>query len=132
MKTGNSDRPTDRYLLTVLWQNRHNYTTIVVTDRLSYLLKARSGGVTNEEAAEGAVAAGAAGEGRNTASPKIFCDYTHTRPFNGPLSGTTRVRRYQKGKTNLDFTEARGIHTYIHTNLYSAKNSENESEALRQ
>jgi len=31
--------------------------------------------------------------------------YIH--PFNGPLSGTTRVSRYQKGKTNLDFTEAR-------------------------
>ena len=30
---------------------------------------------------------------------------THT--FNGPLSGTTRVVRYQKGKTNLDFTAAR-------------------------
>jgi len=30
---------------------------------------------------------------------------THT--FNGPLSGTARVSRYQKGKTNLDFTEAR-------------------------
>ena len=27
--------------------------------------------------------------------------------FNGPLSGTTRVSRYQKGKTNLDFTGAR-------------------------
>ena len=34
-------------------------------------------------------------------------DHTHTRPFNGPLSGTTRVSRYQKGKTNPDFTEAR-------------------------
>ena len=33
--------------------------------------------------------------------------YTHTHPFNGPFSGTTRVSRYQKGKTNLDFTEAR-------------------------
>jgi len=31
----------------------------------------------------------------------------HTHPFNGPLSGTTHVSRYQKGKTNLDFTEAR-------------------------
>ena len=30
---------------------------------------------------------------------------THT--FNGPFSGTTRVSRYQNGKTNLDFTEAR-------------------------
>ena len=42
-----------------------------------------------------------------------LCTHTHTRTharthmFNGPLSGTTRVRRYQKGKTNLDFTEAR-------------------------
>jgi len=33
--------------------------------------------------------------------------HTHTHPFNGPVSGTTRVSRYQKGKTNLDFTEAR-------------------------
>jgi len=32
---------------------------------------------------------------------------THTRPFNGPFSGTTQVSRHQKGKTNLDFTEAR-------------------------
>ena len=35
-------------------------------------------------------------------------DTTHTRPFNGPLSRTTPVSRYQKNyKTNLDFTEAR-------------------------
>ena len=33
--------------------------------------------------------------------------HTHTHPFNGTLSGTTRVSRYEKGKTNLDFTEAR-------------------------
>ena len=33
--------------------------------------------------------------------------HTHTDPFNGPLSGTTRVSRYQKGKNYLDFTEAR-------------------------
>ena len=31
----------------------------------------------------------------------------YTRPFNGPFPGTTQVSRYQKGKTNLDFTEAR-------------------------
>jgi len=30
-----------------------------------------------------------------------------THPFNGPLFGTTQVSQYQKGKTNLDFTEAR-------------------------
>jgi len=33
--------------------------------------------------------------------------HTHTHPFNGPFSGTTQVSRYQKGGTNLDFTEAR-------------------------
>ena len=32
--------------------------------------------------------------------------HTHTHTFNGPFSGTTQVSRYQKGKTNLDFTEA--------------------------
>ena len=31
----------------------------------------------------------------------------HTHPFNGPFSRTTQVSRYQKGKTNLDFSEAR-------------------------
>ena len=33
--------------------------------------------------------------------------HTHTYPFNGHFSGTTQVSRYQKGKTNLDFTEAK-------------------------
>jgi len=31
----------------------------------------------------------------------------HTHPFNSPFSKTTWVGRYQKGKTNVDFTEAR-------------------------
>jgi len=39
---------------------------------------------------------------------QFTCTITHyTHPFNGPFSGTTRVNRQQKGKTNLDFTEAR-------------------------
>ena len=29
---------------------------------------------------------------------KLTRHYTHTHPFNGPLPGTTRVSRYQKGK----------------------------------
>jgi len=33
--------------------------------------------------------------------------HTYTHPFNGHFSGITRVSRYQKGKTDLDFTEAR-------------------------
>jgi len=40
-----------------------------------------------------------------TYAPKLT--HTHTHPFNGPYSGTTRVSRYQKGKTNVDFNEAR-------------------------
>ena len=37
-----------------------------------------------------------------------YCTHhTHIHPFNGPFSRTTWVSWYQKGKTNLDFTEAR-------------------------
>ena len=36
-----------------------------------------------------------------------FAHNLHTHPFNGPFSRTTRVSQYQKGKTNLDFTDAR-------------------------
>jgi len=45
----------------------------------------------------------------NKAYRAVLISYTHTHTplFNGPLYRTTRVRRYQKGKTNLDFTEAR-------------------------
>ena len=37
----------------------------------------------------------------------LVCDWLRQHPLNGPLSGTTQVSRYQKGKTNLEFTEAR-------------------------
>ena len=37
----------------------------------------------------------------------LVCFHIRTHTFNGPLSGTIRVSRYQKGKTNLGFTEAR-------------------------
>jgi len=46
--------------------------------------------------------------------PALFLDIMpdspkreHTHTFNGPLSESTRVSRYQKGKTNLNFTGAR-------------------------
>ena len=35
----------------------------------------------------------------------VFMEQQHQHPFNGPLSGTNRVSRYQKGKANLDFLE---------------------------
>jgi len=41
-------------------------------------------------------------------------------PFTaGPFPGTTRVSRYQKGKTNLNFTEARDIEWQWHQ-LYAS------------
>jgi len=43
----------------------------------------------------------------NSKSLFHFKIYTHTHLFNGPFSGTTLVSRYQRGKANLDFTEAR-------------------------
>ena len=43
----------------------------------------------------------------NTYTISAKKDYTHIHPFNGPFSGTTQVGWYQKGETNLDFTEAR-------------------------
>jgi len=45
----------------------------------------------------------------------MLADYTHTHPFNSLLSRTTHVSRYQKGKTNLDFTEARDSEWQSHT-----------------
>ena len=44
----------------------------------------------------------------HTVTANITGLHSHTtHQFNGPFSRTTRVGRYQKGKTNLDFTEAR-------------------------
>ena len=39
---------------------------------------------------------------------------TTLHPFNGPLSGTTQVSQYKKGKTNLDFTGARDSEWHWH------------------
>ena len=39
--------------------------------------------------------------------PTFLHTHTHTHTFNRPFYRTTQVSRYQKGKTNLDFTEAR-------------------------
>jgi len=38
---------------------------------------------------------------------KFLTNNTHTHPFNGPMSGTTWMSRYQKGQTNPNFTEER-------------------------
>jgi len=42
---------------------------------------------------------------KSTHSISTWVTTLHT--FNGHFSGTTRVSQYHKGKTNLDFTEAR-------------------------
>jgi len=51
--------------------------------------------------------------------------------FNGPFSGTTQVSRYQKGKTKLDFTEARDSewqwHQLGHTQVCTLLQTDNHA-----
>ena len=55
----------------------------------------------------------------------------HTHPFNGPFSETTRVGQYQKGKINLDFTEARDSewqwHQLDHMQVYTSLQKDNHA-----
>jgi len=57
--------------------------------------------------------------------------HKHTHPFDGPLSGTTQVSRYQKGKTNLDFSEARDSewqwHQLDHMQVCSSVQTDNHA-----
>jgi len=54
---------------------------------------------------------------------------THT--FNSLLTGTTRVSQYQKGKTTLDFTEARDSewqwHQIGHTQVCTSLQTDNHA-----
>jgi len=56
--------------------------------------------------------------------------HIHT-PFNVPFSGTTRVGWYQKGETNLDFTEARDSewqwHQLGHTQACTSLQTDNHA-----
>ena len=56
---------------------------------------------------------------------------THTHPFNGPFSRTTQVSRYQKGKANLDSTEARDSewqwHQLGHMQVYTSLQTDNHA-----
>ena len=51
--------------------------------------------------------------------------------FKGPLSGTIQVSWYQKGKTNLDFTEARDSekqwHQLGHTKICTSPQTDNHA-----
>ena len=62
----------------------------------------------------------------STAAHRMGRD-THTQPFNSPLSRTTRVSWYQKGKTNLDFTEARQWHQLGHMQVCTSLQTDNHS-----
>jgi len=57
--------------------------------------------------------------------------HTHTHTFNDHFSGTTQVSRYQKGKTNLDFTEARDSqwqwHQLGHVQVCTALQTDNHA-----
>jgi len=49
------------------------------------------------------------------------------QPFNGLFSRTTWVSRYQKGKTNLDFTEARDSEWQWHMQVGTSLQTENHA-----
>jgi len=55
--------------------------------------------------------------------------------FNGPFSATAQVSRYQKGKTNLDFTEARDRewqwHQLGHVQVCTSLQTDNHASILR-
>ena len=57
--------------------------------------------------------------------------HTHTHTFNGHFSGTTQVSRYQKGKTNLEFTEARDSewqwHQLGHMQVCTSNQTDNQA-----
>jgi len=57
--------------------------------------------------------------------------YYRLQTFSGPFSGTTRVRRYQKGKSNLDFTEARDSewqwHQLGHMQVWTSLQTDNHT-----
>jgi len=57
--------------------------------------------------------------------------YVHTHPFNSTLSGTTWVSRYQKSKTNLDFTAARDNewqwHQLAHRHICTSLQTDNHA-----
>jgi len=57
----------------------------------------------------------------------VSASAAHTHPFNGPLSGTIRVSRYQKGKTNLDFTEARDSKWQWHQQVCTSLQTDNHA-----
>ena len=52
---------------------------------------------------------------------------THTHPFKGPFSGSVRVSWYQKGKTNLDFTQTRDSEWQWHTGIISLLQTDNHT-----
>jgi len=68
-----------------------------------------------------------------TAVTSLERTHVHTHPFNGPFSVTTRVSRYQKHKTNVDFTEARDSewqwHQLSHMQVCTSLQTDNHTSA---
>ena len=53
--------------------------------------------------------------------------YCTKHPFNGPLSGTSRVGQYQKGKTNLNFTGEWQWHQLGHMQVCTSLQTDNHA-----
>jgi len=61
----------------------------------------------------------------------ISLHHGYTHPFKGHFSRTTEVGRYQKGKTNLDFTKARDSewqwHQLVHVQVCTSLQTDNHA-----
>jgi len=66
--------------------------------------------------------------------PTLNLTDTHTHLFNGPFSRTTQVSRYEKGKTNWDFTDARDSewqwHQLGHMQVCTSLQADNHTSSL--
>jgi len=104
-------------------------------------------GVTNGGHRGGSCFLAQQARGYKTAYPKMFLtkehkklvethtqSHTQTHTFNGPLSRTTWVSRYQRGKTSLDFTEARDgewqWHQLGHMQVCTSLQTDNHASTL--
>jgi len=62
----------------------------------------------------------------STVEPQTNC----THPFNGPFFGTTQMSQYQKGKTNLDFTEEWQWHHMGYVQVCTSLQTDNHASTL--
>ena len=113
------------------WATVRVTTSTSIWNRTSFWQRRRRGPSSSRQSRLSSISTRSNHPSFTTTSNPVRSCYTHTHPLNVPLSGTTRVSRYQKGKTNLDFTEARDSewqwHPLGHMQVCASLQSDNQS-----